>query len=97
MSHVLKNLGIENHNLGGFCGEWLGSGPELRVRTPIDGSVIGTVQQVTEDEYDRIVDRAHEAFLHWRTVPAPRRGEVVRQIGNRLRGLKSDLGALVSL
>ena len=97
MSHVLKNLGIENHNLGGFCGEWLGSGPELRVRTPIDGSVIGTVQQVTEDEYDRIVDRAHEAFLHWRTVPAPRRGEVVRQIGNRLRGMKSDLGALVSL
>ncbi|HJN91847.1 MAG TPA: aldehyde dehydrogenase family protein [Dehalococcoidia bacterium] len=97
MSDVLKSLGIEDHNRGGFCGEWLGSGPELEVTTPIDGSVIGTVQQVTEDEYDQIVDRAHEAFLHWRTVPAPQRGELVRQIGDRLRELKSDLGALVAL
>ena len=97
MSDVLKSLGIEEKNLGGFCGEWIGSGPELEVTTPIDGSVIGTVQQVTEDEYDQIVDRAHAAFLHWRTVPAPRRGNLVRQIGDRLREVKSDLGALVAL
>jgi aldehyde dehydrogenase (NAD+) len=55
------------------------------------------VRQVTEDEYDGIVDRAHAAFLEWRKVPAPRRGEVVRQLGNRLRENKEALGALVTL
>jgi len=97
MGEILTGLGIEARNLGGFCGEWMGSGPELTVTTPIDGSEIATVQQVTEGEYDAIVSRAHEAFLHWRTVPAPRRGELVRQIGDRLRQLKTELGALVTL
>ena len=97
MSDIPKSLGIEECNLGGFCGEWMGSGPELEVTTPIDGSVIATGRQVTEDEYDRIVDRAHEACLHWRTVPAPKRGEIVRQLADRLRALKPDLGALVTL
>jgi aldehyde dehydrogenase (NAD+) len=55
------------------------------------------VQQVTEAEYDTIVSRAQDAYLHWRTVPAPRRGELVRQIGNRLREVKVELGALVTL
>ncbi len=93
----LKTLGIEDSNLGGFAGEWVGSGPELEVITPADGSRIATVQQVTEQEYDRIVDRAHQAFLHWRTVPAPKRGEIVRQLGNRLRDVKAELGQLVTL
>jgi aldehyde dehydrogenase (NAD+) len=93
----LKNLGIEDVNPGGFGGEWIGSGPELEVITPIDGSRIATVQQVTEEEYDQIVARAHEAFLQWRKIPAPRRGEVVRQLGNRLREVKSDLAQLVTL
>ena len=61
------------------------------------GSQLATVQQVTEEEYDAIVARAQEAFLHWRTVPAPRRGELVRQIGDRLREVKGELGALVTL
>ena len=93
----LKRLGIEDTNLGGFGGEWVGSGPELEVITPIDGSRIATVQQVTEEEYDGIVDRAHAASLEWRTVPAPKRGDLVRQLGNRLREFKSDLGQLVTL
>ncbi len=93
----LKKLGIADVNPGGFGGEWLGSGPELEVITPIDGSRIATVKQVTEAEYDQIVARAHQAFLRWRTVPAPKRGEVVRQLGNRLRTLKSELGQLVTL
>jgi aldehyde dehydrogenase (NAD+) len=97
MNEILTLLGIEEHNLGGFCGEWIGSGPELAVMTPIDGSQLATVQQVTEGEYDTIVSRAHEAFLHWRTVPPPRRGELVRQIGDRLREVKAELGALVTL
>ena len=97
MYDFLKTLGIEEQNLGGYCGEWIGSGPQLEVTTPIDGSVIGHVTQVTEDEYERIVDRAHAAFLNWRTVPAPVRGDIVRQIGNRLRERKTELGQLVTL
>jgi aldehyde dehydrogenase (NAD+) len=93
----LTRLGIEDENPGGFAGEWMGSGPELEVITPIDGSRIATVRQVTEAEYHRIVERAHEAFLTWRAVPAPRRGDLIRQLGNRLREVKAELGQLVTL
>ena len=74
MKDILSSLGLEQSNSGGFCGEWTGSGSTLEVISPIDGSVISTVQQVTEEEYDRIVDKAHEAFLQWRSVPGPHRG-----------------------
>jgi len=94
---ILKSLGITDINPGGFAGEWIGSGPDLEVTSPADGGRIATVKQVTEEEYDQIVDRAHQAFLHWRTVPAPRRGEIVRQLGNKLREKKAELGALVTL
>jgi len=103
MSHVAEavsvmgKLGLEDRNPGGFAGEWSGSGPELEVYTPIDGSRIGTVVQVTEDEYDAIVDRAHAAFLEWRKVPAPVRGDAIRRLGNALRDNKDALGSLVSL
>ena len=93
----LESLGIEDTNPGGFAGEWTGSGPVLEVITPIDGSRIATVRQVTEREYDLLVDRAHQAFLAWRTVPAPKRGDLVRQLGNRLRERKQELAALVTL
>jgi aldehyde dehydrogenase (NAD+) len=97
MYDFLKRLGIEDVNPGGFAGEWVGTGPLLDVFTPIDGTKIATVQQVTEAEFDGIVEKAHNAFLEWRKVPAPRRGEVVRQLGNALREKKADLGALVTL
>ncbi|MBK9127652.1 MAG: aldehyde dehydrogenase family protein [Phycisphaerales bacterium] len=97
MNDLLRKLGLDATNLGGFHGQWLGSGPELDVITPIDGSRIATVRQVTEEEYDRVVDRAHEAFLKWRMVPAPKRGDVVRLLGDALRRSKEALGALVTL
>ncbi len=97
MTDFLKTLGIEQENRGGFCGEWLGSGPKLDVISPINGEKIASVIQVTEAEYDQIVDRAHKAFLKWRTVPAPKRGELVRQLGNKLREYKHELGQLVTL
>jgi aldehyde dehydrogenase (NAD+) len=97
VSDFLKALGIAEANPGGFGGDWVGSGTELPVATPIDGSTIATVRQVTEAEYDEIVDRAHRAFLGWRTLPAPKRGEIVRQLGNRLRDRKRELAALVTL
>lgn len=68
---VLSELGLEGENLGGFDGHWIGSGPTLDVVTPIDGSRIATVRQVTETEYEQVVARAHAAYLKWRTVPAP--------------------------
>jgi aldehyde dehydrogenase (NAD+) len=97
MQDYLERLGIEDMNPGGFAGNWMGSGPELEVTSPTDGSVIGYVRQVSEEEFDKIVARAQEAFLEWRKVPAPRRGEVVRQLGLALREAKEDLGKLVSL
>ena len=94
---ILEELDIEDTNLGGFAGTWMGSGLDLDVYSPIDGSRLATVTQVTEDEYDQVVTRAQQAFLEWRKVPAPKRGEVIRQLGNRLRENKHALGALVTL
>ncbi len=94
---ILRAVGIEDVNAGGFAGEWIGSGPELEVSSPVDGRRLATVRQVTEEEYDRIVQRAHAAFLEWRRVPAPRRGQVVRLLGDKLRARKRELGALVTL
>jgi aldehyde dehydrogenase (NAD+) len=97
MRDLLRSLGIDDENPGGFGGEWLGSGELLDSVSPIDGSRLASVRQITVEEYDRIVARAHEAFLEWRKVPAPGRGEIVRQLGDRLRERKSELGRLVSL
>ncbi len=97
MQDILGKLGLEGQNLGGFCGDWMGSGDSLDSKSPIDGKKIASVTQVTEAEYDTIVDRAHQAFLKWRTTPAPTRGETVRQLGNALREHKDELGALVTL
>jgi aldehyde dehydrogenase (NAD+) len=94
---ILAALDLEDVNVGGFGGEWVGSGDEIEVRSPIDGERLGSVREVTDEEYDRVVDRAHAAFLEWRKVPPPKRGEVVRQLGERLRENKHALGALVTL
>ncbi len=96
MQELLSKFGIESVSPGGFCGEWIGSGDTLESLSPITGKVIGAVKQVTPEEYERIVARAHEAFLNWRSVPAPQRGETIRLLGEALRGCKADLGALVT-
>jgi len=94
---ILSALDLQDTNPGGFDGDWFASGETLHIPSPIDGSHIASVTQVTEEEYDRIAGRAHAAFLQWRTVPAPKRGELIRQLGNRLREKKDALGALVTL
>ncbi len=94
---ILGALGIEDVNAGGFAGTWMGSGPLLKVHSPIDGSELAAVRQVTPDEYDAVVEGARQAFLAWRRVPAPKRGDIVRQLGLRLREKKDDLGALVTI
>lgn len=99
MHDFMKTLGLEEMNYGAFNGEWLTdvSGDVLDVYSPIDGSKIGQVKQASADDYERVIAKAEEAFKIWRMVPAPKRGEVVRQIGEELRRFKKELGALVTL
>ncbi|MFQ5411586.1 MAG: aldehyde dehydrogenase family protein [Phycisphaerae bacterium] len=96
---LLRNLGIETEraNPGVFHGEWTGSDAVLESVSPIDGQPIASVAQATPEEYEQTVAAAVRAFESWRTIPAPKRGEVVRQLGNALREHKADLGALVTL
>ncbi len=95
----LKKLGIKQKNLGASTGlKWYGSfnGEELKVYSPINGKYIASVYQASAKDYDKVVAKAHEAFLQWRKIPAPKRGEVVRAIGNQLRKFKDPLGKLVT-
>jgi L-aminoadipate-semialdehyde dehydrogenase len=69
----------------------------LEVTTPIDGAHIASLTPHTRAEVDAMIERANAAFIVWRTVPAPRRGELVRLFGEELRAAKQDLGALVTL
>src|SRR5262249_24515552 len=73
------------------------TGGDLKVQSPVDGSEIGAVRQATAAEVSEAVGRAEAAFHAWREVPAPRRGELVRLLGDELRKSKDDLGLLVTL
>ena len=77
---LLKKLGLRAVNPGVFCGHWLGSGKPLESLSPIDGRLLATVRTATTNEYERTARRAREAFLKWQIVPAPRRGEIIRQM-----------------
>ena len=96
-SALLKKLGLGADNPGVFCGEWQGSGKPLPSLSPIDDRILATVRTATADEYERTARRARGAFQQWQLVPAPKRGEIVRQLGNALREAKRDLGRLVTL
>ncbi len=96
----LKRLGIEAENAGTTTGTKMlktDSATLIKSYSPIDNSFIGSVYSTTEAEYEQVVSTAHEAFLTWRMMPAPQRGEIIRQIGDALRANKEDLGRLVSL
>jgi aldehyde dehydrogenase (NAD+) len=73
------------------------TGGDLVVRTPIDGSELGRVQTHSQQQVAQIVNTAHQSFLTWRNIPAPRRGELIRLLGEELRTSKGDLGQLISL
>ncbi len=97
---VLKGLGLAEVNPGAWCGDgWLASAdaPLSKSIDPATGEVIASVRAATEADYERVVASAAVAFLQWREVPAPRRGEAVRLVGDALRAKKDLLGSLVSL
>jgi aldehyde dehydrogenase (NAD+) len=96
-SEIFPLLGLTESLSGVFSGDWFGSGPYLEKRSPIDGTFLARIAQATSQDYERAVDGARRAFVTWRTTPAPKRGEVVRKLSERLRELKAPLGRLVSL
>jgi aldehyde dehydrogenase (NAD+) len=95
---IFAALGLEDGNPGAYAGGWLEpSGGDLTVENPATAAPIATVAQASAADYEQVVAAAEEAFLRWRMLPAPKRGEYVRLIGNGLREKKEALGALVSL
>ncbi|MFW5855024.1 MAG: aldehyde dehydrogenase family protein, partial [Thermodesulfobacteriota bacterium] len=97
-STVLKQLDIADVEAGAGTGSWrAGNGPALASISPVDDRKLGDIQCADRDDYEQVMIRAETAFLEWRKAPAPQRGDIVRQLGNALRGHKKELGALVSL
>ena len=97
MQSILETLGIGAVNPGGFGGTWGGSGKAQVVVSPINGETLATVTNVTPAEFDAILAQSHAAFASWKLVPAPKRGEVVKAIGDELRRQKAALAELVTL
>ncbi len=95
---ALKSLGVATSNPGVSTGsKWIRSkGGVIESYSPVDGKLIGRVQSADEASFAKVIDQAEKAFHEWKKVPAPRRGEVVRQIGEALRRQKEPLGKLVS-
>lgn len=97
MKDFLVQLGLQETNSGSSTGsQWFANGSTIQSFTPVDGSLIGSVQTTSKDDYEKVMNTAAEAFKQWRLVPAPKRGEIVRQVGEALRENKEILGQLVS-
>ena len=98
IQEALKALGLAETNKGSSTGNaWLGSTTDLiESYSPVDGKLIGKVAATTKEDYEAIVAAGQDAYKDWRIMPAPQRGEIVRQFGNKLRAYKEPLGKLVS-
>lgn len=94
----LRKLGLKAKNPGTWTGQnaLKGSARSLQSHSPVDGALIGSVTITTAEQYEQVIATAQEAFRYWREVPAPKRGEIVRQFGEVLRQYKDPLGRLVS-
>lgn len=94
---VLKSLNIKQNNAGTSTGsKWMASKNNIVSFSPVDGKKIGSVTTTTGKEFESVMTSATSAFKEWRLIPAPKRGEIVRQFGDQLRTLKDSLGKLVS-
>ena len=97
IKQILENLRIKS--LQGGCNvgvEWFGSGDEICSFSPVDGSLLGKLKTTSIQDYEIVIGKAERAFKSFRKIPAPKRGELVRQFGNKLRENKLSLGYLVS-
>ena len=98
-TNFLKELGLEPINPGTSTGQNHFAATEAQTKdiySPVDGNLIGKISFTTQQEYNQVIETAQEAFKVWRKVPAPKRGEIIRQYGNVLRKHKDNLGQLVS-
>lgn len=94
---ALESLGVQNINEGTSTGsDNFSNGPIIESFSPVDGALIGKVKTTSSEDYERVMKSATSAFGTWRNMPAPQRGEIVRQFGEKLRELKEPLGKLVS-
>jgi len=98
MSNFLSRLGIEASNPGaastsGFIDT---RGREVPSTNPTTGDVIASVRMASVEDYDSVVTEAQRVFAEWRMLPAPKRGEIIREVGNAMREAKADLGALIT-
>lgn len=95
---VLKELKISSNNYGASTGVKynITNGKKIDSYSPVDGKLIASINAATAQDYEKIMQTAEKAFKKWRLIPAPKRGEVVRQIGEQLRKHKNPLGKLVS-
>lgn len=98
IKEVLNTLGIKELNSGASTGlKFIPTkGKKIDSYSPVDGNLIGSVNAATAEDYQQVMKTAEEAFKSWRLLPAPKRGEIVRQIGDELRKHKDSLGKLVS-
>ena len=98
MQDVLKQLGIKDQNSGTSTGlQWIESrGKTISSYSPVDGQLIASINATDDNSYEEVIRTAQKAFIEWRTWPSPKRGDVVRQIGEALRKNKENLGKLVS-
>ena len=97
-TNFLKDLGIGKSNSGTCDGvNWFSlDSTERHILSPVDGNLIASVFETDEKSYEKLIDTSKKAFKKWRKIPAPKRGDIVRQIGNELRLNKDSLGKLVS-
>lgn len=97
---LLKRLNIQDINPGAFSGQgWSSADHQHRLTSycPTDGRKLGEIATCSKEDYEQVMQRAEAAALAWRQVPAPKRGEIIRQMGQALREHKDSLGSLVSL
>ncbi len=97
IKQALIQLGVKEINEGSSTGsDCFSNGDLISSFSPVDGELIAKVKTTSGEDYDRVMQTAEAAFLKWRVIPAPQRGEIVRQFGDKLRELKDPLGKLVS-
>jgi aldehyde dehydrogenase (NAD+) len=98
IQQILETLGIESINNGASAGgKWFNTnGEKIDSYSPVDGKLIASVNSASEADYEAVILKAQEAFAEWRMIPAPKRGEIVRQLAEKIREYKEPLGKLVS-
>ncbi len=97
IKEALEQLGVKDINEGTSTGaNNFANGEVISSHSPVDGALIAKVKSTSKEDYEKVMSAATSAFKTWRTMPAPQRGEIVRQFGDKLREKKEPLGKLVS-